>query len=86
MTRPITPTTTPTTLYELLKNQDRHVNSGILLQAPDTNTNNINFEYGGNSNMAGFVSPGKNIALPAFSSKNLWLSGDGSDVIVATVV
>ena len=86
MTRTIVPTTTPTTLYELLKSQDRRVNSGILLQAPDTNSNDINFEHGGNSDMGGFVSPGKNVALPAFSTKNLWLAGDGSDVLVATVV
>lgn len=86
MTRTIVPTTTPTTLYELLGEEARHVNSGILLQAPDTNTNNINFEHGGSGDMGGFVSPGKNVALPAFSSKSLWIAGDGSDVLVATVV
>jgi len=86
MTRTITPTTTPTTLYELLGSQKRHVDSGILLQGPETNTNDINFEHGGNSDMGGYVSPGKNVALPAFSTKNLWLKGDGSDVIVVTVV
>ena len=86
MTRTLVPTTSPTTLYELLKNQARHVCSGVLLQAPDTNGNNINFEHEGNSDMGGFVSPGKNVALPIFSTKNLWLKGDGSDVLVVTVV
>ena len=86
MTRTIVPTTTPTTLYELLKNEARRVNSGILFQAPDTNANNINFEHGGNSDMGGFVSPGKNVALPAFSTRNIWLKGDGTDELSVTVV
>ncbi len=86
MTRTITPSTTPQTLYALLNNESRTVNSGVLLQAPVANTNDINFEHGGKGDMGGFVSPGKNVALPAFSTKNIWIKGDGSDVIVATVV
>ena len=86
MTRTIVPTTTPTTLYELLGNQKRLMSAGALLQAPAANTNDINFEHEGSSDMGGFVSPGKNVALPAFSTKNLWIKGDGSDEIVITAV
>ena len=86
MTRTKIPTTTPQTIYSLLGEESRRVNSGILLQAPDANTNDINFEHGGSSDMGGFVSPGKNVAIPAFSTKNVWIKGDGSDAIVITVV
>jgi len=86
MTRTIVPTTTPQTLYALLGNQARQVNSGILLQGTIANVNNINFEHGGNSDMGGFVAPGKAVAVPAFSTKNVWIKGDGSDSIVVTVV
>lgn len=86
MTRTLVPTTTPQTLVELMGSGARLLSAGALLQAPAANTNDINFEHGGSSDMGGFVSPGKNVAVPCFSGKNLYIKGDGVDTIVITTV
>lgn len=79
----LTLTTTKSSLYDLLVDQDRHVNS-IGLQAATDNTGVIN--WGDVDNQGAFLAAGQSALLPVKNTKDIYLVAATADDVVQVIL